>query len=43
MDSDCCHIISSFSPLLGGAEEVTEALCRELTQQGVNVTVLTRR
>ena len=38
-----CMIISSFRPLIGGAERVTESLCAELRRQGVDVRVLTRR
>jgi len=38
-----CMIISSFRPLIGGAERVTERLCAQLRRQGVDVLVLTRR
>jgi glycosyltransferase involved in cell wall biosynthesis len=36
-------IISSFHPVVGGAERVTEAVCRGLAQDGMDVTVMTRR
>lgn len=36
------HIISSFYPLIGGAERATENLCRSLVNQGCNVEVITR-
>jgi glycosyltransferase involved in cell wall biosynthesis len=37
-----CHIISSFRPLIGGAERVTEDLAAELIRLGADVVVLTR-
>lgn len=41
-DRRVCHIISSFRPLMGGAERATENLCRELARLGADVVVLTR-
>ena len=41
-DLHVCHIISSFRPLVGGAERATETLCSRLVEQGVDVVVLTR-
>lgn len=38
-----CMIISSFRPLIGGAERVTERLSAELRRQGADVHILTRR
>src|SRR5450432_118804 len=38
-----CHVISSFRPTIGGAERATETLCGELTRQGLDIIVLTRR
>jgi glycosyltransferase involved in cell wall biosynthesis len=37
-----CHIISSFRPLIGGAERATEDLVCELRRLGADVVVLTR-
>jgi len=41
-DLRVCHIISSFRPLIGGAERVTEDLLAGLLRLGANVVVLTR-
>ncbi len=38
-----CHVISGFSPAIGGAEKATETLVQSLADQGTDVTVLTRR
>jgi glycosyltransferase involved in cell wall biosynthesis len=38
-----CYIISSFRPVIGGAERATETLSAELAKQGCDVVVLTRR
>lgn len=37
------HVVSSFRPVLGGAERATETLTTELRRRGVDVCVLTRR
>lgn len=37
------HIVSSFRPVIGGAERATESLCHALREQGVDAIVLTRR
>lgn len=37
------HVISSFRPVIGGAERATETLCHALRAQGVDAVVLTRR
>lgn len=37
------HVISSFRPIIGGAERATETLCHALRAQGVDAIVLTRR
>lgn len=37
-----CYIISSFRPVVGGAERGTEVICKKLVEQGVDVVVLTR-
>jgi glycosyltransferase involved in cell wall biosynthesis len=41
-DPHVCHIISSFRPIIGGAERATENLCHELARLGVDIVVLTR-
>jgi glycosyltransferase involved in cell wall biosynthesis len=38
-----CHVISSFRPVIGGAERATETLTRALIEHGEDVVVLTRR
>lgn len=38
-----CHIISSFSPVIGGAEKATQSLASTLLRRGHDVVVLTRR
>lgn len=38
-----CHIVSSYRPVIGGAERATETLCRALDEQGIDVVILTRR
>ncbi len=38
-----CHIVSSFRPVIGGAERATETLTAELRRQGADAIVLTRR
>jgi glycosyltransferase involved in cell wall biosynthesis len=38
-----CHIISSFRPLVGGAELRTERLCKQLKLLGVDIVIVTRR
>ena len=38
-----CQVISSFHPVMGGAEQATLRLSRELVRRGVVVSVLTRR
>jgi glycosyltransferase involved in cell wall biosynthesis len=38
-----CFIISSFRPILGGAERRTERLCERMAAEGLHVVVLTRR
>ena len=38
-----CHLISSFRPIIGGAERATERLCATLVKDGVDTIVLTRR
>lgn len=37
-----CHIISTFHPVVGGAQRVTEDLCGQLLERGVDLIVLTR-
>lgn len=37
------HVVSSFRPVIGGAERATETLCHALREQGVDAIVLTRR
>lgn len=38
-----CHLISSYWPVVGGAETATRSLCETLHERGVDVVVLTRR
>ena len=38
-----CHVISSFRPVIGGAERATENLAHALVEQEIDVIVLTRR
>ena len=38
-----CQLISSFHPVVGGAERATLRLSQELVRQGCSVAVLTRR
>lgn len=38
-----CHLVSSFSPIVGGAERAVQTLCHALTPLGVTSTVLTRQ
>lgn len=38
-----CHVVSSFRPVIGGAERGTETLCEALRREGVDAVVLTRR
>ena len=38
-----CHLISSFRPIIGGAERATERLCATLVKDGVDTIVLTRQ
>ena len=38
-----CQVISSFHPVMGGAEQATLHLSRELVRRGAGVSVLTRR
>lgn len=38
-----CHIISSYRPVIGGAERATETLVSALAREGVDVIVITRR
>lgn len=38
-----CHIISSFRPVIGGAERATETLVHALREEGVDAIVVTRR
>ncbi|NNM35309.1 MAG: glycosyltransferase family 4 protein, partial [Gemmatimonadetes bacterium] len=38
-----CQVISSFHPVMGGAEQATLHLSRELVRRGAEVSVLTRR
>lgn len=37
-----CHLISTFRPIVGGAQRATEGVCRELAGLGVDALVLTR-
>lgn len=45
MDDDIrvCQIISSFRPVIGGAERVTENLCAALVRLDTDIVILTRR